>query len=100
MATQTQYEQLPRLDNSILAEASRPSLTKVTYLSSAPGKEPTSTVANRIFWAYVLIVLLIILHFSVPVEIQQQYYLDKIYKALGVVSLAYIAYLSITKDMC
>lgn len=68
--------------------------------TQSPSHEEKAKVANRIFWAYILIVLLIILHFAVPMEVQQKFYLDVIYKSLGVISIAYIGFLTMTKHMC
>lgn len=96
MAEPTQLPQnivVPATDDDIVQ---KPSVVKVvSEVDLAKAK-----VANRIFWAYILVVLLIILHFVVPIEVQHKYYLDIIYKSLGVISIAYIGFLTLTKDMC
>lgn len=98
MATPTQTQtQMPVLNADIvLPQVSQQQ--KQTYLTKSNTVDPK--VANRIFWSYVLIVLLIVLHFAVPMELQQKYHLDVVYKSLGVISLAYIAYLSIYSNVC
>ena len=86
--------QMPMFDETILLPQYKPSQT---YMS-IPVKQ-TSTM-DRIMYAYILLVLVIILMFAVPIETQKKYYLDTTYKIVGIVSAAYIAYLNISKDIC
>ena len=90
----TKPMQMPMFDETILLQQYKPSQT---YMST-PVKQ-TSTM-DRIMYAYILLVLVIILMFAVPIETQKKYQLDITYKIVGIVSAAYIAYLTISKDIC
>ena len=95
MGTVLNPQDLPSLSSDIV----KPQDSTTTQPQQASHEEKAK-VANRIFWAYILIVLLIILHFAVPMEVQQKFYLDVIYKSLGVISIAYIGFLTMTKQIC
>ena len=90
----TKPMQMPMFDETILLPQYKPSQTHM----SIPVKQ-TSTM-DRIMYAYILLVLVIILMFAVPIETQKKYQLDITYKIVGIVSAAYIAYLTISKDIC